>query len=91
MQPDLFIRVRKGFEPHVKALLNKEGVVFKDEGNGCLALPNGTRLETIFPQQNWCEVQDLSSQQTAALFQASAMGSLVGCLRGIGRQNPAPS
>jgi 16S rRNA (cytosine967-C5)-methyltransferase len=68
IQPDLFIRVRKGFEQHVKALLTKESIVFKDEGNGCLALPNGTRLETIFPQQNWFEVQDLSSQQTAQYF-----------------------
>ena len=68
IQPDLFIRVRKGFEQHVKALLTKESIVFKDEGNGCLALPNGTRLETIFPQQNWFEVQDFSSQQTAQYF-----------------------
>jgi 16S rRNA (cytosine967-C5)-methyltransferase len=67
-QPDLFIRVRKGFEASVKAQLSKAGILFKDEGNGCLALPNGTRLETIFPQQNWFEVQDLSSQQTAQFF-----------------------
>jgi 16S rRNA (cytosine967-C5)-methyltransferase len=68
VQPDLFIRVRKGFEQHVKAILTKEGVVFKDEGNGCLALPNGTRLEAFFQQQNWFEVQDLSSQQTAQYY-----------------------
>jgi 16S rRNA (cytosine967-C5)-methyltransferase len=68
VQPDLFIRVRKGFDQHVKAILTKEGIVFKDEGNGCLALPNGTRLEAIFAQQNWFEVQDLSSQQTTNYF-----------------------
>ena len=68
VQPDLFIRVRKGFEQHVKAILTKEAVVFRDEGNGCLALPNGTRLEAYFQQQNWLEVQDLSSQQTAQYF-----------------------
>lgn len=68
IQPDLFIRVRKGFDQHVKALLTKESIVFKDEGNGCLALPNGTRLEAIFAQQNWFEVQDWSSQQTAQYF-----------------------
>lgn len=68
VQPDLFIHVRKGFDQHVKALLTKEGIVFKDEGNGCLALPNGTRLELIFQQQHWFEVQDLSSQQTAQYF-----------------------
>ena len=68
VQPDLFIRVTKGCEAQVKAELSKADVVFKDEGNGCLSLPNGTRLETIFPKQHWFEVQDYSSQQTAQFF-----------------------
>lgn len=68
VQPDLFIRVRKGFEQNVKSVLTKESITFKDEGNGCFSLPNGTRLETLFPQQNFFEVQDLSSQQTASYF-----------------------
>jgi 16S rRNA (cytosine967-C5)-methyltransferase len=68
IQPDLFIRVNKGFEAQVKAELTKASVIFKDEGNGCLSLPNGTRLETIFPKHHWFEVQDLSSQQTANYF-----------------------
>ena len=68
IQPDLFIRVNKGFENQVKAELTKAGVTFKDEGSNCFALPNGTRLETIFPNQHWFEVQDLSSQQTANYF-----------------------
>ena len=68
VQPDLFIRIRKGFEQHIKAILTKEEIVFKDEGNNCLALPNGTKLEHIFSQHNWFEVQDFSSQQTANYF-----------------------
>ncbi|MBV8388848.1 MAG: RsmB/NOP family class I SAM-dependent RNA methyltransferase [Mucilaginibacter sp.] len=68
VQPDLFIRVRKGFEQNVKSVLTKESVTFKDEGNGCFSLPNGTKLELLFPQQNFFEVQDLSSQQTANYF-----------------------
>jgi 16S rRNA (cytosine967-C5)-methyltransferase len=68
VQPDLFIRVRKGFEQNVKSVLTKESITFKDEGSGCFSLPNGTRLETLFPQQNFFEVQDLSSQQTAGYF-----------------------
>jgi len=67
-QPDLFIRVRKGFENQVKAELKKADIKFKDEGNNCIAMPNGTRLENIFPIQHWFEVQDSSSQQTAQLF-----------------------
>jgi len=68
VQPDLFIRVYKGFEPEVKIALNAAGIVFKDEGYGCFALPNGTRLEAVVPNLHWYEVQDFSSQQTAQYF-----------------------
>jgi 16S rRNA (cytosine967-C5)-methyltransferase len=68
VQPDLYIRVIKGQEPFVKAELTKANIVFKDEGNGCFCLPNGTRLENIFPNQNSFAVQDYSSQQTAQYF-----------------------
>jgi 16S rRNA (cytosine967-C5)-methyltransferase len=68
VQPDLFIRVYKGFEPQVKIALTAAEVVFKDEGNGCLSLPNGTRLEPLIANPHWYEVQDLSSQRTAEYF-----------------------
>ncbi|RVT99813.1 RsmB/NOP family class I SAM-dependent RNA methyltransferase [Mucilaginibacter limnophilus] len=68
MQPDLYIRVIKGYEQQVKAGLNKAEIPFKDEGNNCLSMPNGTRLENIFPKQHFFEVQDYSSQQTAKYF-----------------------
>jgi len=67
-QPDLFIHVHNGYDHLVKTELNKAEIAFKDEGNGCFSLPNGTRLETIFPNQHWFEVQDFSSQQTANYF-----------------------
>jgi 16S rRNA (cytosine967-C5)-methyltransferase len=68
VQPDLFIRVYKAFETHLKGALTAAEIAFKDEGNGCLSLPNGTRLETVIPNPNWYEVQDFSSQQTAGFF-----------------------
>ncbi len=68
VQPDLFIRVYKGFEQHVKIALTAAEIVFKDEGNGCFSLPNGTRLETLISNPHWYEVQDFSSQQTAQFF-----------------------
>lgn len=68
IQPDLFIHVHNGYDHLVKTELTKAQVAFKDEGNGCFSLPNGTRLETIFPTQRWFEVQDYSSQQTARYF-----------------------
>ncbi|MBE9584098.1 RsmB/NOP family class I SAM-dependent RNA methyltransferase [Mucilaginibacter sp. JRF] len=69
IQPDLYIRVLRGYEPQVKAELTKAEINFKDDGDGCFCLPNGTRLENIFPrQQHLYEVQDYSSQQTAKFF-----------------------
>ena len=67
-QPDLFIHVHNGYDHLVKAELTKAGIIFKDEGNGCISMPNGTRLENIFPTQHWFEVQDHSSQQTVNYF-----------------------
>jgi 16S rRNA (cytosine967-C5)-methyltransferase len=75
IQPDLYIRVNKGFEAQVKAELSKADVIFKDEGNGCLSLPNGTRLDAIFPKKHWFEVQDYSSQQTAQFFKPNKWDS----------------
>jgi 16S rRNA (cytosine967-C5)-methyltransferase len=72
VQPDLFIRIRKEYEVLVKGTLARADISFKDEGNGCLALPNGTRLENLFPQPNGFEIQDYSSQQTAKFFKPKA-------------------
>jgi len=68
VQPDLFIRVYKGFEAQVRTALTAAEITFKDEGKGCFALPNGTKLETVIPNPHWYEVQDFSSQQTAQYF-----------------------
>ena len=68
VQPDLFIRVRKGFETQVKQALSRADVPFKDEGDNCLAMPNGTRLDVLLPEQEGFEIQDSSSQQTARYF-----------------------
>jgi len=74
VQPDLFIRVYKNFETQVKTALAAAQIVFKDEGNGCFCLPNGTKLETVIPNPHWCEVQDFSSQQTAQYFKPNKWG-----------------
>ena len=68
IQPDLYIRILKGFEAQVKATLANASIVYREEGNQCIALPNGTRLDTLFQNQHWFEVQDLSSQQTAQFY-----------------------
>lgn len=68
IQPDLYIRIIKGFETQVRSTLTKADIAFKEEGDQCLALPNGTRLDTLFANQHWFEIQDLSSQSTAKFF-----------------------
>ena len=72
IQPDLYIRVIKKYEALVKNTLTAANITFKDEGNNCLSLPNGTRLEHVLPNQQWYEVQDYSSQQTAQWFKPNA-------------------
>lgn len=67
-QPDLFIRIRSGFEHEVKTTLAKANIVFREMDKSCLALPNGTKLSAVFPDPHLFEVQDLSSQQTAGFF-----------------------
>lgn len=69
VQPDLFIRIQKGHEFLVKQTLLDAGIVFRQKTEQCLALPNGTKLDQLFPQQRYFEVQDESSQQTARYFQ----------------------
>jgi len=67
-QPDLFIRIHPGREATVKAKLDEQGITYHEPGPQSLALSNGTKLQAVLPE-NWYEVQDYSSQQTAAWFQ----------------------
>ncbi len=69
LQPDLFIRIQKGHEFLVKQTLTDANIVFRQKTDQCLALPNGTKLDQLFPAQRYFEVQDESSQMTAKYFQ----------------------
>lgn len=79
IQPDLYIRVHPGKQEVVKSKLTEEAIPFREIGETALALPNGTNLNQIFPENTVplpfrplvirpYVVQDLSSQQTAAYF-----------------------
>jgi 16S rRNA (cytosine967-C5)-methyltransferase len=86
-QPDLYIRVIKGKEEEVKTQLSKVGIPFKEVNDSLsLALPNGTNLNQIFPENLVASpyrklqvrpyvVQDLSSQQTAKYFKPNRYDS----------------
>ncbi|MDA9555115.1 RsmB/NOP family class I SAM-dependent RNA methyltransferase [Pelobium sp.] len=68
IQPDLYIRLKNGFEKTVTKLLSDAGVSFKMIAEQTLALPNGTKLDQIITQKGIYEVQDLSSQQVGTYF-----------------------
>lgn len=67
-QPDLFIRVQRAHSLHILTALKEAGVVVHNISETTFALPNGTKLETIIPQQKYYQVQDLSSQKTGTYF-----------------------
>ena len=73
IQPDLFIRIHPDKEELVISEIGTTAVPFSQPGKYTLALPNGTNLNKIFPDDTFpvkpYEIQDLSSQQTLKYFQ----------------------
>jgi len=72
VQPDLFIRIHPQAVSWVLKTLEENIIDFKLIAEHTVALPNGTNLNALFPDNNFpvkpYEVQDLSSQQTASYF-----------------------
>ena len=62
IKPDLFIRLTKDSDKLIR-LLDKSGIPYKMLSQNCVALPNGTNLESILPEGSFV-VQDASSQKT---------------------------
>ncbi len=63
VQPDLFIRLRPGFESKVKSALQNAVIKFEEKNNDCLALANSTNLEKLVRLNKEVIVQDLNSQK----------------------------
>ncbi|RYE36908.1 MAG: RsmB/NOP family class I SAM-dependent RNA methyltransferase, partial [Sphingobacteriales bacterium] len=68
-QPDLFIRVDADYLTQLIEQLRAEKVDVTQISPTTLALPNGTKLEKILPDQKYYQVQDLSSQATGQFFE----------------------
>ncbi|WP_432709097.1 RsmB/NOP family class I SAM-dependent RNA methyltransferase [Pedobacter sp.] len=71
-QPDLFIRVQKNHAEKILSALKDAGVNVHEISETTFALPNGTKLENIIPEQKHYQIQDLSSQKTGQYFQPKA-------------------
>lgn len=72
IQPDLFIRINPNSVSLVLKTIQESGIAFRQPAERIIALPNGTNLNILFPDNNYpvkpYEVQDLSSQQTLKYF-----------------------
>ncbi|RZK18299.1 MAG: RsmB/NOP family class I SAM-dependent RNA methyltransferase [Pedobacter sp.] len=66
-QPDLFIRVAADEAKSIILKLENENISVNQISETALALPNGTKLETVLNEGSY-QVQDLSSQYTGEYF-----------------------
>ncbi len=64
IQPHLYIRVRRGKDKLVRAILEENNISYDQVGEQCIAMPNGTSLQRFPALDGLVEVQDLSSQRT---------------------------
>ena len=68
IQPDLFIRLRPGYENEVKTKLMRLQITFLEVTATCLSLPNASKIEKVIDLDREAVVQDLNSQQTGKLL-----------------------
>ncbi|MFT3702647.1 MAG: Fmu (Sun) domain-containing protein [Agriterribacter sp.] len=73
VQPDLFIRIRPGYQNKVEHALTAAQITYADMGNGCIALPNHTKIDELLEVDKEVVIQDVSSQRTAVLLQSIAI------------------
>jgi len=67
-QPDLFIRVRPGYEKTVLKKLQDQSLPFEWIAPTTVRLPNGFKAELLFELNKEVVIQDLSSQETGGYF-----------------------
>lgn len=81
-QPALFIRVRKD-KQKITDLLNKAAIPFSFLNDHCIALPNGSAIDQLLPEDAYV-VQDASSQQTGSFFHPMPNEQWYDCCSGAG-------
>ncbi len=68
-QPNLFIRMRPNHEKNVLSKLGKEQISFERISDGCISLPNGTRLDDVIQLNKVAVVQDYNSQKVGEILE----------------------
>lgn len=69
-QPDLFLRIRPGYEGPVR-----ERVGYEFIPPATMRLPNGTKVEAFFTPDKEVVIQDYNSQRVAEFLQCGGMGA----------------
>jgi 16S rRNA (cytosine967-C5)-methyltransferase len=69
VQPDLFVRIRPGYENTVKEKLRKAGIDFKELNLSCLSLLNSSKIEDVIELDKEAVIQDYNSQQIGKYLQ----------------------
>jgi len=67
-QPDVFIRIRPGKNNQVIDSLKKSGIGYRELGNDCIAIDNGTSVENCLQLNRDAVIQDLNSQHVLDFF-----------------------
>lgn len=69
VQPDVFLRLRPGgYGAFVRGKLSDAGILFREIGENCLALPSASKIDGVLALDHEAMIQDLNSQQTSEAF-----------------------
>ncbi len=68
IQPDLFLRLRPGYEERVKHKLTTAQIPFSVVHPGCIALQNSSKIDSLVELDKEAVVQDLNSQKISDVF-----------------------
>jgi len=74
-QPDLFIRLRPGYEKKVLEKLDKAGEAWRRLDETCIAFSNAAKIDTLLELDKEAVVQDYSSQRVGAFLQSAVDSS----------------
>ena len=68
IQPDLFIRIKKGEEKNIIKVLVANNIAHKIIDTQTIALPNGIKVDAVLTNKSVYEIQDVSSQTVGKFF-----------------------
>ena len=72
-QPDLFIRLRPGYEATTKQKLSAASIPFREISSHCLALNNATKVDTLLKLNKEVVIQDYNSQRVGGFFRVQKL------------------